>query len=224
MSSRSLGSELPEPPEAGPGGDAADAGATRGAQRSESTPLVMRHGAATQQRLACSAVCAPRCSCAQTDALCLRRSSGLLRRLHAPGAPPVAPRVALSRRAQRSARDMPRTLTFAPRGARRLQTSLLWASTSSRSTCASPSRSSSPPRCRPRAAGAHTRAAPSPRRSARSLAGPHPRHRQDGADVQVRTRLLQPRDPTHSAAPAMQRLMLRVAPRAGSMWTPGWTP
>jgi len=171
MSSRSLGSELPEPAEAGPGGDAADAGATRGAQRARRGGHASCCGTELQRSSSASlSACVASCSqLAPTDALRLRRSPGLLRRIHAPGALRDAHCATLNRRAQRSALDMPRTLTFAPRGARRLQTSPLWASTSSRSTCASQSRLSSPPRCRPRAAGAHTRAAPSPHRSARHL-------------------------------------------------------
>ena len=79
---------------------------------------------------------------------------------------------------------------------RRLQTSLRWASTSSRSTCASPSPSSSPPKCalarRGVALERRTRASRlTPARPWR--AGPHPQHRQDGAHVQVRLPAAAPR-------------------------------
>ena len=191
MSSRSLGSEPRESQgEAGPEGDAADVGATRGAPGHAgcSGPSAASCRAALLRRRFVLRTRAGRDSFATGGLRALtplrapRRSAWLIRRLHAPG---------VQRRAQRKRCCVRGGSHLGAVALCRWPTSLRWASTSSRSTCASPSLSSSPPRCVARAPGAHAhtrRARPSGMLTlARApRAGPHPRHRQDGAHVQVR--------------------------------------
>ena len=147
MSSRSLGSEPRESQgEAGPEGDAADAGATRGApgHAGAAAParVELRRGAAAAQlcptharraRQFCARCSARADAAARAASQCWALSPPTCGWCAAPGAAHALLCTSLSH--------------FGAVALRRLPTSLRWASTSSRSTCASPSPSSSPPRC-----------------------------------------------------------------------------